>query len=99
MLIYHLIVADEWKRLENEAEYRAASLETEGFIHCSRRSQLNGVAERYFAAAGPLVALVIDTSRLSSPLIEEASPTGEIFPHVYGPIERSAIIDIEPFTA
>ena len=41
--------------------YEAASLKTEGFIHCSEEHQVAGVLERYFENKTGLVKLVIDT--------------------------------------
>jgi uncharacterized protein (DUF952 family) len=44
-----------------------------------------------------LLLLVIDEERLNSPVKYEDSGNGKHYPHVYGPINISAIIKIERF--
>ncbi|WP_432175700.1 DUF952 domain-containing protein [Streptomyces sp. Tue6028] len=82
-----------------EMSTRGRTLGEEGFIHCSTRRQLPGVASfLYGSYAGPdeLVVLVIDAERVGSPVRHEAmKPGGEEFPHVYGPIPVEAVVDVE----
>ena len=91
MLIYHIVLPDVWAAFDTDL-YMAKSLETEGFIHCSFADQLEGVIERYYKGAGRIVVLEIDTERLMSRMIKEPSTNHEIFPHIYGPINRDAIV-------
>lgn len=94
--IYHLLSRQLWDR-QTESDYRADSLATEGFIHCSFAHQLAWAANRFHAETEDLIALEIDVSRLKSELkVEPPSPTStssELFPHVYGPINRDAVVD------
>jgi uncharacterized protein (DUF952 family) len=94
MLIYHIVLPDVWAAFDTEL-YRAKSLETEGFIHCSFADQLEGVIERYHKGADRVVVLEIDTERLMSRMIKEPSTNHEIYPHIYGPINRDAIVKSE----
>jgi len=94
-IIYHVTTADEWKTAQNKGFYESASLKTEGFIHCSEQQQVDGVLERYFTGKTNLVKLVIDTSKLTSRYIHEWSPSiRDTFPHIYGPVNLDAVIDI-----
>jgi uncharacterized protein (DUF952 family) len=54
-----------------------------------------GAANRFYAEAEDLLLLHVDAQRLSSPLREEASGIGEIFPHIYGPLNRDAVVTVE----
>lgn len=92
MLIYHFVTPEIWGKYKNEAEYEAESLQTEGFIHCSYENQLEAVLERYYKDAEKILILTIDPSLLTSELIAEPSTGGEIYPHIYGKINRAAII-------
>jgi uncharacterized protein (DUF952 family) len=95
-IIYHILPRADW---ENVADpYRAASLDSEGFIHCSGADQVARVANLFFADCDDLVVLCIDAGRLGSPLRDEDAGTGELFPHVYGPIERAAVLQVMPLT-
>lgn len=89
---------------EPDAVIAPDSLRTEGFVHCSPdESTTLAVANTlYLDAAGPMAALLLDVDRLTAPVRFEAAaprpPAGvaadTLFPHVYGPIERSAVIAI-----
>jgi uncharacterized protein (DUF952 family) len=62
-------------------------------VHCSDAAQVVATAGRYYAGRTDLVLLEIDPQRLSAAVIEEPSAsTGELFPHIYGTIERSAVV-------
>ena len=91
--IYHLVLPATWQASPDEP-YRAASLETEGFIHCSYAPQVAASANRFYASAAELLVLCIDPDRLSSPSKAEPAGTGELFPHVYGPINRDAVTSV-----
>lgn len=95
MLIYHIVLPDAWKESESQPHYAAASLETEGFIHCSFVDQLEAVLDRYYKAAGDVLILSIDTEKLTSKLVSEPSTNNEIYPHIYGKINRDAVVAIE----
>lgn len=94
MLIYHIVTPETWKNYKNEPEYEAESLQSEGFIHCSYRNQLEEVLERYYKTAEKVLILSINPSLLTAQLIAEASTGGEIYPHIYGQINRPAIVEI-----
>lgn len=91
MVIYHIVLPDDWAAFESDL-YRHASLGTEGFIHCSFAGQLDGVIERYYGGAERVFVLEIDTDRLMSRSVNEPSTNSEIYPHIYGPINRDAIV-------
>ncbi|MFW6261817.1 MAG: DUF952 domain-containing protein [Spirochaetota bacterium] len=89
--VYH--IAERLALPSGDGPYAPAGFEREGFVHCSRWPQLAGVARALFAGRDDLVVLEIDTSRLESEVrYEDCYETGEAFPHVYGPINRSAIV-------
>ncbi len=72
------------------------TLDEEGFIHCSSdMAQVDGVLARFYPGIDrdDLVLLVIAASRLDAPVRYE--PAGDdVFPHIYGPIPVSAVIDV-----
>jgi uncharacterized protein (DUF952 family) len=94
MLIYHIVLPDAWAAFECDL-YEAPSLKTEGFIHCSFAQQLDAVIERYYGGETRIVILEIETERLMSRMIKETSTNREIYPHIYGPINRNAIVRVE----
>jgi len=94
--IYHVTTKQEWETAMLKGYYTVPTLESEGFIHCCAEEQVNGVLERYYAGKKELVKLVIDTGKLISGLKYELAPSvNEHFPHVYGPINLDAVLDVE----
>ena len=74
--LFHITERMTWEAAQPAREYRIStrgvSLEEQGFIHCSLRHQLRGVAEFVYGDADDLVVLVIDSDRLTSPVRYEA---------------------------
>jgi uncharacterized protein (DUF952 family) len=95
MKIYHIVTPEIWENFKDKDFYEAASLQTEGFIHCSFREQLEKVLQRYYSDAEKILILEIETEKLDSKVIEEPSTNDEIYPHIYGWINRAAIVGIE----
>jgi uncharacterized protein (DUF952 family) len=93
MKIYHIVLPEAWEAFDTGL-YFPQSLETEGFIHCSFAEQLDGVIKRYYRDAKSVVILEIETDRLMSRVVKEPSTGSEIYPHIYGPINRDAIVSV-----
>ena len=93
-MIYHVTTSDEWLAHRNLPTYKPAGFEAEGFIHCSTESQLPGVLQRYFAGKTNLIVLHIDETKLNAILKYEEATNNELFPHVFGPINKDAIVNV-----
>ena len=94
-IIYHVTTKQEWNDANKKGFYTAPSLETEGFIHTSEVQQVAGVLQRYYQGKTDLIKLVINTEKLTSELKYELAPSvNENFPHIYGPINLDAVIDV-----
>ncbi len=91
--IYHILPRADWEKARAQGEYRAASLAQEGFIHFSTRRQVAGTLARYYAGRSDLVLLRVDTNRLLADLRYEESH-GEFFPHLYGPLNLDAVVEM-----
>ena len=61
-MICHVTTPQAWQLAQQKGFYTAASLEQEGFIHCCRPEQLEGVLDRYYAQVQNLLVLYIDES-------------------------------------
>ena len=98
--IFHIATAADWRRALESGTYATSTvgrtLEEEGFIHASRRDQVQGVFDRYYRGIGEdLVLLTIDTGRLESEVrVEQVGD--DSYPHVFGPINRRAVVGVEP---
>lgn len=70
----------------------------DGFIHLSVGSQVAGTLAKYFAGQRDLVLLAVDPERLGERLRWEKSRGGELFPHLYGPLDLAHVISVEALT-
>jgi len=102
--IFHLAFPDQWAAAEEAGCYRwstrGKSLDDGAtFIHASRHDQVAMVANFvYDDVPGPLNLLVIDTERLISALCDEdLDGIGISFPHIYGPLNLDAVVDVRPY--
>ena len=99
--IFHIATAADWRRALGTGTYTTSTvgrtLDEEGFIHASRRDQVQGVFDRYYTGLGEdLVLLTIDPARLSGAEVRVEAVGDDTYPHVYGPINRAAVIDVVP---
>jgi uncharacterized protein (DUF952 family) len=96
--VYHIVSREDWEAAQAKGEYRPASVDVQGFVHCSTRAQVVPTANRYFHGEDGLVLLCIDTAIVTSPLrYEPPEMPGhdpddhELFPHLYGALNLDAV--------
>jgi uncharacterized protein (DUF952 family) len=99
-IIYHVTTAKAWEAAKKHGAYEADSLATEGFMHCSEGHQVAGVLQRYFKGKENLVQLTIDTDVVQHRLQYDVAPSlNEAFPHIYGPLNIEAVLEVVPIDA
>jgi uncharacterized protein (DUF952 family) len=94
-LIYHITTFAWWSKQSVADSYATETLAEEGFIHCSTSEQVKATLERYYANQKGLLLLHIDPTLLKAELKFEISTKGEQFPHVFGKINKEAIVKVE----
>jgi uncharacterized protein (DUF952 family) len=101
-VIHHVTTPDTWAQAVEGDTFTEStlgrSLEEEGFIHCCEADQLDFVMTTFYGEVEhDLVLLTIDPALLTSPLVREVGnpETGEQFPHIYGPLNPSAVVATE----
>ncbi len=57
--IYHIVKRSDWEQAKLAGAYRAASLDSEGFIHASYADQIVGSANKHYRGVQGLILLVI----------------------------------------
>jgi uncharacterized protein (DUF952 family) len=101
-VILHLAPEADWRAIPEGAAYAPDSLRTEGFVHCTAGEELLlRVANTFYAAIpGAYVVLDVDETRLTSevrweaPLSDDPLAAVAQFPHVYGPLDRAAVVRV-----
>ena len=96
--IFHITTAAEANEAAKLGEYAPEAFLREGFTHCSYVHQVCNVAKRRFKGRTDLVLFEIDRTRLPHKVIDENFEGGaELFPHIYGRLPMSAIIQTHTF--
>jgi uncharacterized protein (DUF952 family) len=97
-VVMHMLPSTRWKAQPPHQPYAGDTLSTEGFIHCTAEpAVLVKVANaRFREQAGDWVILRVDTARVTAPVRWELSD-GHIFPHIYGPVELEAVVQVLDF--
>lgn len=93
---YHLVATRTWAERDSAGPYAAASLEAEGFIHCTDgAAAMVATANRHYRAdPREFLVLTLDLDATGSPW-QFDDPAG-IYPHVHGPIDSAAVLAAVP---
>lgn len=91
-MLLHIAERQVWEAAVEEGIYQPASLEDEGFIHCSLAEQVIAVANDFYRGRQGLVLLVIDPEKVPAEIrFEDCYESGQEFPHIYGPLPVEAV--------
>jgi len=97
--IYHLALASDWEHSSSDGYSTSTlgrSLAEQGFIHCSFREQVQGTADLVYRDRSDVLLLEIDPARLAAVVRVERIDGTEDFPHVYGALNRDAVVRVTP---
>ncbi len=100
--IYHLALARDWQAaVAAGGAYTVSTLGVAlaeaGFIHCSFADQVQRVADVVYCGRDDVVLLSVDPARVSVPIrVDQVGP--DAFPHLYGPLQPSAVRAVRPLT-
>jgi uncharacterized protein (DUF952 family) len=101
-MIYHIALPEDWQQAQACGVYavstRGRTLEDEGFIHASDTAeQVEAVRHFFYDDLPELLLLTIDESALQAKVVREIPPGGDQpFPHIYGPLPVSAVVEVRP---
>lgn len=94
--IFHMCKSDEWQAAIHAGIYPGSSQDrADGFIHFSTAAQVRTSAAKHRAGQTGLVLLTVDPSQLGDTLKWEKSRGGALFPHLYGTLPVSAVIQVD----
>ncbi len=94
--IYKIISKDEWAAAEAAGVFKGASIDlTDGYIHFSTAAQAPETAALHFTGQEGLRLVSVSTEAMGDALKWEASRGGDLFPHLYVPLEMSHVTRVD----
>lgn len=94
---YKICDRRSWEQARQGGRYFGSSDDArDGFIHLSAPEQVTATLVRHFADQDDLVLIGVDVSRLGKALRWEPSRSGALFPHLYEPLDFSAVVSEVP---
>ena len=96
-MIYHMCRAEEWAEAVATGAYLGSSQDqADGFIHFSTKDQIVESAQKHRARQNGLLLVAVDAAQLGDRLKWESARNGDLFPHLYGPLDPAESTRIEP---
>lgn len=90
--IYKITTADLWRKARDVGVLPSSPVDkADGFMHFSTREQLGETLRLHFEGQSHLVVLAVPVSAIDKDLRWEPSRGGQLFPHLYAPLEISTI--------
>lgn len=90
---FKIFTHDQWAQFSQSGTFKGSPIDVaDGFIHMSTADQLDGTLAKHFSGQEDLVIAEIDLARLDPNVRWEPARNGALFPHVYGQIDREAVI-------
>ena len=97
MSVYKILRQEEWQALQDAGRLEGSPDDVrDGFVHLSTGAQVPGTLERHFAGGETLWLLEIEEAVLGQDLRWEEAREGELFPHLYRPLEFGDVERAEP---
>ncbi|MEX2311478.1 MAG: DUF952 domain-containing protein [Rhodospirillales bacterium] len=96
-VIYHMCKAEEWAVALGQGRYAGSSQDqADGFIHFSTRDQVWTSAAKHRRGQPGILLLSVDAAKLGNALKWEPSRGGQLFPHLYAPLDVALVIETTP---
>lgn len=93
---FKILTRAQWAQFEADGVFHGAPIDiADGFIHLSAADQVQGTLDKHFAGQNDLVLAEIDLDALGYLVKWEVSRGNALFPHIYGPLPRTAVVRVE----
>lgn len=96
-LMYKILPRTEWDVFVESGTFQGSPVDLQdGFIHFSYRHQVSETARKYFSQRPDLIIFAVEAESLGPSLKNEPSRGGDLFPHLYAPLDFSAVLWSKP---
>jgi uncharacterized protein (DUF952 family) len=92
--IYKLVSRPEWQAAKAAGAFLGAAVDlADGYIHFSTGAQAVETARKYFAGLPDILIVGFEAEALGPGLKWEPSRGGDLFPHLYGPLDPALAVE------
>ena len=96
-LIYKILPRAAWDEAVAQGRFDGSPVDLQdGFIHFSTAEQARETAAKHFHGHAGLVVAAFDADELGAALRWEPSRGGQLFPHLYGPLDPAMARSVTP---
>lgn len=97
MRIYKIVTGPVWHGAVVNKVLEGMPVDlADGYIHFSTAGQLRETARKHFVGQHDLMLLAVDVDRLDDALKWEPSRGGQLFPHLYAPLQTDLVELVAP---
>ena len=91
--IYKICTKSELLDAKSKNQFKGSKNDLkDGYIHFSGEEQVKGTLKKFYSNQKDLFLLKVDTLKLEQLIWEQASD-GNMFPHLYSPLDLSNVVD------
>jgi uncharacterized protein (DUF952 family) len=93
--VYKIVDRPAWQKAVADGVFVGAAVDlADGFVHFSTALQVAETAARHFAGRADLLLVAVDVAALGRGLVFEPSRGGDLFPHLYAPLDLAAVVEV-----
>ncbi|MBO9712024.1 DUF952 domain-containing protein [Sphingomonas sp.] len=97
LIAYKILTSDQMDTLEREGSFAGAPIDlADGYVHMSTAAQVTETADKHFAGQDKLWIAAVDLEALGDKVKWEPSRGGQLFPHLYAPLDLETVIAWQP---
>ena len=90
--VYKILSRTDWEAAQAKGVFDGAGIDlADGYIHLSTAEQAPETLRLHFRGRDDLMILQLDTEDLGEALKWEEARGGQLFPHLYGPLEVAKV--------
>ncbi len=95
-ITYHIVAGEYFRDCDSGLPYLPEGFADEGFVHCTDGEQnVADTANRYYRDEQRMfIVLVIEKDQVAAEIKYEDPDA--VYPHIYGPLNRDAIVTVLP---
>jgi uncharacterized protein (DUF952 family) len=93
--VYKILRGEVWQAAVAHGRFEGAAIDLkDGYIHLSTAAQAQDTARLHFHGQAGLVVAAFEAEALGPALRWEASRGGQLFPHLYGPLDPALALAV-----